>query len=1476
MKVQIFFVFLLVLLSNVASADYLECYVCEDCEENEAHLEYCSPIEEIQSALKPDLGTDEVASTTDADDVDTTVEETNSADNTTAFTHLAIDAGNVTATDLDSTKVGVTANLTSATITQTTNSATGINNTTLTNSTTTVLSSVPLEELTTDEEDPENSSDIDDHTISNQTTAGTFTTNGINGTTEGTNQTALGTEVSALSTLNTTETTKITESMDEGTTKNVTVNNGTATGEVVQTTIEIMEANATTLGEDMMVAQTNKTSTVMQSTTNSTDSKESFENMELDHENSTFIEDNAMETTTLEIAENFAENITSTSQEAIAKNLTSVLNNSTTSKPNEINTPLKNETAGQSHETTINFTIGSNSTVSPFIDINITDVPGLTVTTSEVVANTTNFARPNGTSPISNITAEVSTITNGVLTNATNGNFGNTTSMEDPNEVKVSNQTVVEIGYGSGKPNGTSQIGTVNGNFENTAMEDSNEVEISNQIAEESGRPNGTSQLGTGNGSFGNTASMIDPNEVEVSNQTVVETRPGSGRPNGTSQIGTANENFGNTMEDSNEVDTSNQTIVGARPESGGPNGTSQIVTANGNFANTTSMEDSNEVEISNQTVVGTGPESGRPNGTPQIGTANGSGRPNGTSQIATVNGNFENTSMEDSNEVEISNQTIVEAKPESARPNSTSQIGTGNGIGSGSGRPNGTSQIGTANENFGNTTLIEDSNEVDTSNQTIVEARPESARPNSTSQIGTGNGIGFGSGRPNGTSQIGTDNGILSGSGRPNGTSQIGTANENFGNTTLIEDSNKLDTSNQTIVEARPESARPNSTSQIGTGNGIGFGSGRQNGTSQIGTTNENFVNTTSMEDSNKVDTNNQTIVEARPESARPNSTSQMNTGNGIGSGSGRPNGTSQVVTAYANFGNTTSVEDSNKVDTSNQTIVEAQPESARPNSTSQINTGNGIGYVQVVTANGNFGNSTSMEESNEVEISNQTAVGTGPESGRPNGTPQIGTANGSFANTTLMEDSNEVDTSNQTAVGARPESGRPNSTSQIGIANGNFRTIASIEDSNEIEMNNQTSAGTGLTRETTVSSLVLTNSTQFAVENTTTAGRPNSTLHIAIDSGNITSMDEFNNQTLSNETAMGTKPIGEVTASSLVTTNTTNTILLNATDMPNQTGSTNGVLTNTKTVDGLQGASQTGVIGGNFGNITVDISEELNGTKQVNIKAPDLQQMPGTTNVHISSTTAAANSNGTREAFPTEEGMEGLLETNSVNFELMEVPNGITQAEINSASSIKPSNTNGVLQLTTAEASILDGNLASKGDSSSSLFATEKEKLLPKTLKHSRSTLSKINTDKEVFNTKKATAVSEVQRDALRMHQANEFKFARDELKLNPARFIQHKYSRIGNAAGVKLGNITYKCYSVRVKGKNKVQLNKGCVAVPAEKNACELLAAKYGKEALVDCEICVKGKCNRSSSIGLKLSQKSLALIMLLGWLLGGILS
>ncbi|XP_050328888.1 mucin-19-like [Bactrocera neohumeralis] len=107
---------------------------------------------------------------------------------------------------------------------------------------------------------------------------------------------------------------------------------------------------------------------------------------------------------------------------------------------------------------------------------------------------------------------------------------------------------------------------------------------------------------------------------------------------------------------------------------------------------------------------------------------------------------------------------------------------------------------------------------------------------------------------------------------------------------------------------------------------------------------------------------------------------------------------------------------------------------------------------------------------------------------------------------------------------------------------------------------------------------------------------------------------------------------------------------------------------------------------------------------------------------------------------------------------------------------------------------------------------------------------------------------------------------------VKQTPTDFLLNKYSKLRHVAGLKQVNITYKCYTVRVKGENKVQINKGCIAVPAERTACELLGTKYGEDALQDCQVCLEGKCNsRSSSNDLKFSTPSVILTIVSAWLL-----
>ncbi|XP_036338584.1 uncharacterized protein LOC118748316, partial [Rhagoletis pomonella] len=113
-------------------------------------------------------------------------------------------------------------------------------------------------------------------------------------------------------------------------------------------------------------------------------------------------------------------------------------------------------------------------------------------------------------------------------------------------------------------------------------------------------------------------------------------------------------------------------------------------------------------------------------------------------------------------------------------------------------------------------------------------------------------------------------------------------------------------------------------------------------------------------------------------------------------------------------------------------------------------------------------------------------------------------------------------------------------------------------------------------------------------------------------------------------------------------------------------------------------------------------------------------------------------------------------------------------------------------------------------------------------------------------------------------------------NSLRRSSRQLLQHKYNKIGDLARMNMGNITYKCYSVRVKGKNKVQINKGCVAMRPEQNACALLADKYGAEALEGCQVCLEGKCNRSYGNALRYSAKIWTLTMSIGWLIGAVMN
>ncbi|XP_067634701.1 uncharacterized protein [Eurosta solidaginis] len=88
---------------------------------------------------------------------------------------------------------------------------------------------------------------------------------------------------------------------------------------------------------------------------------------------------------------------------------------------------------------------------------------------------------------------------------------------------------------------------------------------------------------------------------------------------------------------------------------------------------------------------------------------------------------------------------------------------------------------------------------------------------------------------------------------------------------------------------------------------------------------------------------------------------------------------------------------------------------------------------------------------------------------------------------------------------------------------------------------------------------------------------------------------------------------------------------------------------------------------------------------------------------------------------------------------------------------------------------------------------------------------------------------------------------------------------------AAQRQRGNITYKCYTVRVKEQNKTKINKGCVAVPVDRAALGVLVNKYGLGTLEDYQVCSEDKCNRSSSGALRLTEKILTLLVFARWFL-----
>ncbi|XP_018796984.1 PREDICTED: uncharacterized protein LOC108973920 [Bactrocera latifrons] len=395
-----------------------------------------------------------------------------------------------------------------------------------------------------------------------------------------------------------------------------------------------------------------------------------------------------------------------------------------------------------------------------------------------------------------------------------------------------------------------------------------------------------------------------------------------------------------------------------------------------------------------------------------------------------------------------------------------------------------------------------------------------------------------------------------------------------------------------------------------------------------------------------------------------------------------------------------------------------------------------------------------------------------------------------------------------------------------------------------NEVNSGNGTITTTPILANETTSSLGL----NATIQNNTTAVLENATsssMEINGTAGLITGTSLLENGTASSVELNGTTAL---TSGNVTTTESmTSTVVLNGTTEVNTTAISSGnittemqILESTIGINGTAQESSTAVDSGNLtttGNSTLE-SQTMNSTfilEQDNSTVPEIMELAE--NLNDTLQTLMANLTATITDNETSEAIE---------------LNGTSEFQANVTTT--SANANVTSNVNNAQTEAVISEEYSDEDDVNTLFDSEEQ-----FRKRSKTYRGKLGAEKNNRNAEETTIHgNQMSKPFL--------------IKQTPTDFLLNKYSKLRHVAGLKQVNITYRCYTVRVKGENKVQINKGCIAVPAERTACELLATKYGEDALQDCQVCLKGKCNsRSSSKDLKFSFRSVILTVLSAWLL-----
>ncbi|XP_049312432.1 uncharacterized protein LOC109579946 [Bactrocera dorsalis] len=467
----------------------------------------------------------------------------------------------------------------------------------------------------------------------------------------------------------------------------------------------------------------------------------------------------------------------------------------------------------------------------------------------------------------------------------------------------------------------------------------------------------------------------------------------------------------------------------------------------------------------------------------------------------------------------------------------------------------------------------------------------------------------------------------------------------------------------------------------------------------------------------------------------------------------------------------------------------------------------------------------------------------------------------------------SEEINGTTQINTTAQNFEGDTTTINNTNLSSDNVTSTEILILENEANSGNGTITTTPILANDTTSSLglmgTIQNNTTTILENGTS-----SSMEINGTAGLTTGTSLLENGTASSVGLNGTTTL---TSGNVTTTESmTSSVALNGTTEVNATAISSGnitqILESTIGINGTAQESSSAVDSGNLttiGNSTLE-SESMNSTSTL--------EQESSSAVDSGNLTTIGNSTLESESMNSTSTLEQDNSTVPEIMELAENLNDTLQTLLtNLTATITGNETSDVIELNGTSASQTNATTTSANDNATSTvnnapneaiiseeysdeddgnnYADSEEEFR----KRSKTYRLKLGAEKNNRNAKETTI--------------NGVQFSKPFLiKQTPTDFLLNKYSKLRHVAGLKQVNITYKCYTVRVKGENKVQINKGCIAVPAERTACELLATKYGEDALQDCQVCLEGKCNsRSSSKDLKFSFTSVILTILSAWLL-----